>query len=138
MPEGPSLTEQAHLNDADVNTIIARHRKTGQVPIFTGKQPTYGDFSGVVDFQDSLNRIAQAEQDFMSLPSKIRNKFKNDPGQLIEFVNDPANEQECYELGLIPYPDDYVPPAAPEEPVGSVGEQVKPQQETVVQPDAGM
>ena len=37
-------------------------------------------------------------------PSKARTKFDNDPGKFLDFVQNPDNELEFYELGLTDYP----------------------------------
>ena len=62
----------------------------------------YGDFTNIEDFHNANNRIIQAREDFLALPSEIREQFDNDPGQLVEFINDPDNIEEAQEMGLLP------------------------------------
>lgn len=62
----------------------------------------YGDFSGVTDFQGAHNLVLNAQKSFLELPSVIRNRFQNNPGALIQFLNDPKNESEAREMGLLP------------------------------------
>ena len=80
---------------------MARFGKSGLLPQRT-QMPTYGDFSNSLDFHQAQNRLIQARKDFMSLPSGVRKEFDNDPGQLVEFINDPENLQEAQDMGLLP------------------------------------
>lgn len=119
-----SRVEQHHKDSVNVNKIIAKYRKTGLFPHRTDV-PRYGDFSSVDDFHGAQNRIRQAEEDFLKLPAEIRKRFDNDPGELVEFVNDPQNAEEAIRLGLLPNPEN----AAPAEP-----QRPKPPVETPVEP----
>lgn len=96
----PTLTSQEFIEEADINYIAERFMRTGEAPQVLNL-PTYGDFEGTFDFQSSMNTIAQAKQEFMKLPAKVRTRFANDPAQLLEFVGDPANYDEAVKLGFI-------------------------------------
>lgn len=96
-----SLTEQEHVEEADINYIADRFMMTGQMPQIL-QLPTQGDFEGIFDFQTAMNNIVQAKQEFMKLPARVRTRFDNDPGKLLEFVNDRANYDEAVQLGFIP------------------------------------
>lgn len=98
-----SLTEQEHLEECDINYIAERFMKTGMAPQVVN-MPTYGDFSGIFDFQTAMNVITQAKQEFMSLPAKIRTRFNNDPQELVAFFEDPTNKDEAIRLGFINKP----------------------------------
>lgn len=97
----PDLTLQQYKDDTDVNVLMRRFGVTGQLPVSSVK-PFYGDFSEVGSYQDALNRVREAEAAFAALPSKVRNRFRNDPGELIAFVMDASNVDEARELGLLP------------------------------------
>lgn len=97
---GKSLTEQSHQDRCNINSIMARARRTGQVPIYS-KQATYGDFSSVGDYQECLNKMLEAERDFRKLPAEIRKEFDNDPAKLIEFMADENNLERAREIGLV-------------------------------------
>jgi phage internal scaffolding protein len=62
---------------------------------------TYGDFSGVHDYHTALNALIASESEFAALPAQIRNRFQNDPSNLIEFLDDPRNKAEAESLGLL-------------------------------------
>lgn len=98
--EGESLCEQSHRETVNINRIVARARK-GILPSGTGVQPNFGDFSSGMDYHELMNRMVDAKADFQRLPADIRKRFGNDPGNLIDFLGDPENEQEARELGLL-------------------------------------
>jgi len=98
--EEPTRTQQHHKEECDINVILERFGKTGQLPI-NAISGTYGDFSGVHDYHTALNTLIAAESEFDALPAKIRAKFANEPANLIEFLNDPKNKNEAIELGLV-------------------------------------
>lgn len=98
--EDESLTEQEHLAETDINYIADKFLKTGHAPQVVN-MPTYGDFSGIADFQSAMNIITRAKQEFMDLPAKIRTRFSNDPAELIKFLDDPQNRDEAEKLGLV-------------------------------------
>ena len=107
---GPSRTKVAPAGDCDVNTIVERYRTTGVLTHVSRKAPIFADVSNVQDYLTSWNMIKQAEAEFMALPARVRERFLNDPQQLIAFVKDPANRDEAIELGLVPKPEGYVAP----------------------------
>lgn len=94
-------TEQAHAASTNINKIVQRYKKTGLMPI-SSMQAMYGDFTSFDDYHAAQNQIINANNNFMALPSDIRKRFDNDPGQLLEFLNDEKNRKEAEEMGLIP------------------------------------
>lgn len=97
----PSMTEQQFKEDTDVNIIMNKLLKKGIMPKFVSKTGTYGDFRGAPDYYEAMQNVARAQSDFNELPSKIRNRFNNDPQQLMDFLNDTKNDEEALKLGLI-------------------------------------
>lgn len=95
-----SLVEQYHKDDCDIHVILKRYAKTGVLPI-NDAVPHYGDFSNVQTYQQAQNLIARVNNYFDSLPSRIRERFSNDPNSFLTFVNDPANREECEKLGIL-------------------------------------
>lgn len=114
-------TIQSEAEGCDINRMMATFQRTGQIPQST-KIPHYGDFSNVVDFIDAKNLVNEAEILFNSLPANVRTRFKNNPAEFLEFMNDEANKEEAEELGLIrepesdPEPTPSEPPETPEAP----------------------
>lgn len=99
-----SLTQQHFKDECDVNIIVRRYSETGIVPHINTRTPSYGDFTSSEDYQTALNKLQTAQDEFMSLPSDIRQRFKNNPEKLITFLQDPNNQAEAIELGLINQP----------------------------------
>ena len=60
----------------------------------------YGDFSQVTDYQNSLNVVKHAQDQFAALSSTVRKRFDNDPAKFLEFATDPSNLSEMVSLGL--------------------------------------
>jgi phage internal scaffolding protein len=98
--EEPTRAQQHHKDECDINVILERFGKTGQVPV-NKISGTYGDFSGVHDYHTALNAIIASESEFAALPAHIRNRFDNEPSKLIDFMNDESNKAEAEKLGLI-------------------------------------
>lgn len=111
MTSGQSRVEQSHRQMTNINTIVAKAKKTGRLPI-SSRQPTYGDFSNAQDYHAVQTRIVTAQNEFMEVPSEIRKRFHNDVGEFIDFVQNPDNLSEAVAMGLIP--ESALPPAPPE------------------------
>ena len=106
-------TKQWHKKECDINQIMAKYQKTGVIDHINKHQHKY-EFATSKDLKESLLIIQIANEMFADLPSKARTQFDNDPGQFLDFVQDPENASEVYNLGLseIPYIN-------PEEIIGS-------------------
>lgn len=96
------LTEQHHVSKVNINNIIDRYNRSGMLPQLVGSKPMFGDFSSGDDYHDACDKVIKAQNAFMSLPAKVRSRFKNDPENLFEFLSDENNRKEAVELGLIP------------------------------------
>lgn len=109
-----SLTKQQFKDECDYNVLMGRYAKHGVIPQrrFGG---FYGDFDSQEEFMDVTLRVQAAHEDFMGLPSDVRERFGNDPGQLINFISDPSNIAEAISLGLIEGPEMEQAEPAPQE-----------------------
>lgn len=96
-------TQQHLQKSTDVNYIVARCLKTG-TPLPANPTPHYADYSSVPDYKEAQNILIIAKQKFSLLPAEIRSKFHNEPSEMLEFVHNPENKEECQELGLLPKP----------------------------------
>ena len=97
---GESMTQQQFKEECDVNNILAKYRKTGLVTHLAKHSGQFGDFSSIEDYRTSLDKLTTAQKSFEMLPSELRNKFNNDPGQLIEYLADEKNDEEAIKFGL--------------------------------------
>lgn len=106
----PSMTQQQHKDEVDINTIARNFGLTGQLPrpVYL---PTFADFSEVEDFQSALHTIQRAENSFYAMPSRVRERFQNDPQKFLEFTSDSRNADEIRALGLFKDAPVVVPPA---------------------------
>lgn len=64
-------------------------------------------------YQDSMYMIADAKSKFETLPSRIRERFQNNPVKLLEFCSDPSNIDEGIKLGIFNAPLETPTPVTP-------------------------
>lgn len=105
-----SLTKQSFAEDCDINTIMRRYQTTGTIDHVNRRQGEYGDFSSVASFQESLDIVLEAGQMFADLPASVRDRFGNDPANLLAFIADEANRDEAIKLGIVKAPEPAAPP----------------------------
>lgn len=113
--EVPSMTKQSFVPECDINNIVKQYSATGVFKHVSARaeQGMYVDLPDELDFQTSIDIVRAAETAFSSLPSSVRSRFENDPGQFLEFMSNPKNQEEMIKLGLA---TDLRPPKAPEAP----------------------
>lgn len=112
---GQTKTKQGHKAETDINTIMAKFQKTGMIDFVNKHEPQYGDVTAI-DFQNSMESVAKAKEMFADLPSKVRDRFNNDPAELLDFLDDPDNREEAVLLGLVEPQKEPVPLTPPEIP----------------------
>lgn len=98
-----SLTEQSDEPSSNINGMIER-LGIDQVTADGYGGPFEADFtSAPADFRESVERVERARQAFAKLPARVRSRFANDPGELLEFMerSDEDAIQEAIDLGLI-------------------------------------
>lgn len=100
-PLGPSMTKQAMAEEANINIIMARYEKTGLVNHVNQYGGQYADMPNQSDFHEAMNLVTSAQQMFADLPAGVRDKFKNDPGEFLDFMSDEENLPEMVEMGLV-------------------------------------
>lgn len=84
--EEKSLTQQSFAEQQDINTIVARVLKTGELPNIPIPDQ-YADLTTQQDYHTMLNRIAETNGLFYRLDAKLRATYNNDPGAWLEDVN---------------------------------------------------
>lgn len=103
-----SRTKQEMGAACDINNIMRKYEKTGEIDHMSLKPPKYGDFTSTMSFQEARNNVIAATQAFEKLPHEIRTFFENDPANMVDFMSDDKNIEVGKQLGL------YVDDAAPE------------------------
>ncbi|WNK12440.1 MAG: internal scaffolding protein [Microvirus sp.] len=121
---GPGRTKQEFKDECDINVLMAKYLRTGQMDHVNTLLPQFEDVTDI-DFQSAQNLIADAMSLFEGIPSAIRNRFDNQPGKLLDWVHDPKNAKEASDLGFLdlskcppgyytaPTPPSTTPPAPP-------------------------
>lgn len=104
----PSMARQEFKEQCDINNILKQFKKTGIVQHINAQaqQGAYEDLPDPMEYQDALNAVMAAEDSFASLPSKVRTRFDNDPTKFLDFMQDPKNAEEMYDLGLATRPSE--------------------------------
>lgn len=96
----PSMTLQSAAPECDIYNILNQFNTTGIVTHVASGTPQYTDVSEVPDYQAAMEIIMTAEEQFSALPSHVRREFDNDPGKMLEFIQNPNNYERGVELGL--------------------------------------
>lgn len=105
-------TKQKVGVEYDINKIVAKYKKTGQMPSlkFNGFNLTEGDNGQVIDlttvgdYQECQNRIAKAQEMFDRYPAMIRRRFDNNIENFVGFmtnIKNTENLEEAIRLGLV-------------------------------------
>lgn len=102
--EDVSMADDTLANESDVNYIMQKYKKTGSITHYNKKVASYGDFTMPRDLQSAFEAVDNAKKAFSQLPAVVREKFKNNPVVLEQWLNDPKNLNEAVELGLINKP----------------------------------
>lgn len=100
-PDSRRFTRQEFKDECDINILMARYQSTGELPVLNQGTAQFLDVSASMQFQDSMNFIAEAQSMFAELPSRIRDRFRNDPVQFLDFCSNSSNRRELAELGLL-------------------------------------
>lgn len=103
----PSMTKQSLADSADINKIIKKYHKTNIMPDLNKLEATYGEITSD-DLQTATQKVMDANDAFMEVPSIIRMQFNNDAGSFINYATNPDNIDQMVEWRLAKYPDGYL------------------------------
>lgn len=119
---GEGSTRQSMKDEVDINKIVSRFMKTGQLSHLERREKLFADVSEIGDYRECLERV-QSVQDafFKEVPAKIRERFGHNPARFLEFISDPRNGDEMVKMGLRKKPEDG--PAKPVDEVPGPGVQ---------------
>ncbi len=112
---GKSRTKQSFRDQTDINEIVKRHAQTGLYDHLNNTQPTYGDFSQSTELLIALDTVAEARENFASLPADVRALCQNNPVQFLARLADPELFDDLVEAGL-PVEDSYEVPESRKPP----------------------
>jgi phage internal scaffolding protein len=92
-----SMTHQEFADECDINNLMKRYRYNQLPDVPT----TIGSFSQVTDYKEMLEATIHTRNAFDLLPAHLRQRFGNDPQQIIDFLGDSNNRDEAVKLGLV-------------------------------------
>jgi len=95
------LTKISDAKDTDINVIFKRIERSGQLPDIIAKNGSYGDFSEVPTYQEAVEIVKRANEQFEALDVNVRNRFENNPEKFLAFVGDENNIEEMGRMGLL-------------------------------------
>lgn len=79
-------TQSEFFRDTNIHILLERFQTPEHIPQVAAS-PLYGDFTGLDDYRDAVERVRDADEAFAALPSSVREELEHDPGQLVELVN---------------------------------------------------
>lgn len=109
----PTLTVQSSKDECDLNVIIRKYWRTGELPGV--KQGVYADISQLGDLAYCLDVVDRAEAAFMDLPADVRRALDDDPVKLVSLAADKSPEAtaKLVSLGLVDAPKPATPSSQP-------------------------
>lgn len=100
--EQPSMTRQSEMDACDIHNILKQFSQQGFEELVrqNAARGQYADLTSLPDYQDALGIVLAAQNAFEALPAQVRERFLNDPERFVQFLRDPANQDEAIRLGL--------------------------------------
>lgn len=96
-----SLTVQSDAHRADIRNILRQYKQVGIVDNLNRAEAVFKDVSEFTDFSDAMRMASMAEQDFMKLPSKVREIFNHDVAEWLDTAHDPEKRDALVAAGII-------------------------------------
>lgn len=98
---------QSEAKHSDINNIVAKAFKTGQLPVLMNRQPI-PDLPDAMTYQDMLNKVVFAQQQFERLPSAVRAEFGNKPENMLTAIAQSKDNEgiakKLQEMGVLEKP----------------------------------
>lgn len=104
LPKGVKV-QQHHKVGNSAADIMRKHLKGPNRllppgnPMATAK-PRFEEASSL-SYHEMLNKVSGVKEKFAGLPASLRQRFKNDPMVMLQFLDDPKNRKEAVRLGLV-------------------------------------
>lgn len=97
---GPSRTKQEFKHDADIHRILAKYTRTGTLNWVNNVNPEFIE-TDPIEFQDAMNLIVNARNEFDKLPAAVRREFDYDPQEFLKEAGQESSREKFERLGLI-------------------------------------
>lgn len=110
-PSGKSPTRQDASMGLQTSEIVNAHRPGMPIasPLGIGGAPRMPRFMDMPadSFHEMMNKVADVQSAFASLPARLKGKFGNNPYQMMRWVQNPDNRKEALKMGLVvPTPEE--------------------------------
>lgn len=116
--DAPSMTEQHHSQELDINRIVNKALRTGAIePSLMRTFGKYADVTSAGDFLEANIKYRKGVEAFEALPSVVRERFHNNPAELLDFISKDENRDEAIKLGFIEKPVPVSPEVVPSSPL---------------------
>ena len=79
---------------------MKKYQKTGIIDHVNRYKAEYQNFIGYPEYHEAQNQILAAHEMFMTLPSKIRERFSNNAEAFLAFAQNTENSDELRRMGL--------------------------------------
>ena len=79
-----SMTQQSHAKDTDIAVIMRKLQRGENVAYNTNLQYTDMHFTGL---QEAMEKVADAQDLFDTLPAEIRENYQQDFGKFVESID---------------------------------------------------
>ena len=120
----PSKTIQSQAQQADIKFILKQYPQVKLAQMLNEADLRFGDITELTDYAEAAVMMRQAEEQFMTLPSKVREIFGHDVANWLDAAEDPDKRDRLIEAGLLPpeakkedtTPAVVVPPSTEENP----------------------
>lgn len=101
---GPSMTKQQFKAECDINNILKQFSKTGIIDHINRSSAVWADLPPQMDYQESLRLVLEADEAFSTLPSRVRDRYGNDPSRFLSALSDASERDFLTEVGVFKKP----------------------------------
>lgn len=98
---GASMTQQHFKDECDINTILDLYTRTGELPVNAGEMwyaDRYADVSYFTDYTTMRAAMAQADNDFLELPARVRERYHNSTSEFLDAIATDEGRRELQSL----------------------------------------
>ena len=120
-----SLTVQSDREQAEMKSILAKYEMTGVIEHLRQVDLEFRDITAFDNYHDAMREAERAKQEFMTLPSKVREVFDHDHGKWLDAAEDgvtPEQHAKLVKLGMV----EEITPVEPEAPAAPVSPPAPP------------
>lgn len=94
------MAQQQYKDSCDVNKIMEKYEKTGQITHLAKTQGRYANLGEPQDLMEAIIIKERADKAFETLPAKIKAMANHDPVQFIKMLQDPQYDDVLQEYGV--------------------------------------